>query len=57
MAGVLLLQVPPVVLLDNVMLYPLQTVDGPLIEATDGLTVTVAVAELVQPEAFVTVAV
>lgn len=52
------LQIPPVVVSVNNVVFPLQTVLFPLIgERADGiaLTVTVVVARLLQPPSFVTV--
>ena len=55
--GALLLHVPPAVLLDMVIEWPVQTDNGPVIEATAGFTVTTLVAEDVQPKELATVAV
>jgi hypothetical protein len=57
MEGVPLLHVPPPVGSESVVVYPAQTVKGPVMAATAGFTVTVATEDAVHPKPLVTVAV
>jgi hypothetical protein len=52
-----LLHVPPGLELDNTVVYPVQTLVGPVIDATAGFTVTDLVEEAEHPDELVTVAV